>query len=119
MVEEFEEALRGFFANDKVLTLNSATSAIHLALHLLRQPEGLWPGLRDHVDEVRALPPGQARSAVSTPGPCPRQVLSCPLTCTATNWPILANRLRIKWVDADPVSRARAGPGLALCARSI
>lgn len=32
------------------------------------------------------------------------QVLTCPLTCTATNWPILANRLRIKWVDADPAT---------------
>ena len=28
-------------------------------------------------------------------------VLSTPLTCTATNWPILANNLRIKWVDVD------------------
>uniref|UniRef100_A0A7S3EVG7 NAD(P)-binding domain-containing protein n=1 Tax=Haptolina ericina TaxID=156174 RepID=A0A7S3EVG7_9EUKA len=32
------------------------------------------------------------------------EVLTCPLTCTASNWPILANRLRIKWVDADPVT---------------
>jgi len=52
-VEEFEEALRGFFCTDKVVTLNSATSAIHLALHLLKHPEALWPGLQDHVDEVR------------------------------------------------------------------
>jgi dTDP-4-amino-4,6-dideoxygalactose transaminase/GNAT superfamily N-acetyltransferase len=29
-------------------------------------------------------------------------VLSTPLTCTATNWPILANGLKIKWVDVDP-----------------
>jgi dTDP-4-amino-4,6-dideoxygalactose transaminase len=30
------------------------------------------------------------------------EVLTTALTCTATNWPILANGLRIKWVDVDP-----------------
>jgi len=80
-VEEFEEALRRYFSHPHVLTLNSATSGLHLALHLLQKPDGPnWPGLQTEVDEV----------------------LTCPLTCTATNWPILANRLRIKWVDADP-----------------
>ena len=81
-VEEFEESLAAFFGNPRVLTLNSATSGLHLALHLLHKPmpEESWPGLTENVDEV----------------------LTCPLTCTATNWPILANRLRIKWVDADP-----------------
>ena len=80
-VEEFEAALREFFLHQHVLTLNSATSGLHLALHLIQKPDGPnWPGLQPEVDEV----------------------LTCPLTCTATNWPILANRLRIKWVDADP-----------------
>ena len=63
-----------------MLTLNAGTSGLHLALHLLHKPDGEWPGLTENVDEV----------------------LTCPLTCTATNWPILANRMRIKWVDADP-----------------
>lgn len=79
-VEEFEEALRIFLGNPRALTVNSATSGLHLALHLLKKSEGNWPGLVDQVDEV----------------------LTCPLTCTATNWPILANQLKIKWVDADP-----------------
>ena len=30
------------------------------------------------------------------------EVLASALTCTATNWPILANRFKIKWVDVDP-----------------
>tara|TARA_B100000676_G_scaffold63045_1_gene62414 strand:+ start:2074 stop:3186 length:1113 start_codon:yes stop_codon:yes gene_type:complete len=30
------------------------------------------------------------------------EVLTSALTCTATNWPILANGLKIKWVDVDP-----------------
>ena len=29
------------------------------------------------------------------------EVLTSPLTCTATNWPILANGMKIKWVDVD------------------
>lgn len=81
-VEKFEAALGDFFGTPRVLSLNSATSGLHLALHMLGKsdPSADWPGLDVQVDEV----------------------LTCPLTCTATNWPILANRLRIKWVDADP-----------------
>jgi dTDP-4-amino-4,6-dideoxy-D-glucose/dTDP-4-amino-2,4-dideoxy-beta-L-xylose transaminase len=30
------------------------------------------------------------------------EVLTTALTCTATNWPILANNFKIKWVDIDP-----------------
>lgn len=81
-VEELEEMLRRFVGNPRIVSLNSATSGLHLALHLLAMRDGAWPGLSEHVDEV----------------------LTCPLTCTASNWPILANRLRIKWVDADPVT---------------
>jgi dTDP-4-amino-4,6-dideoxygalactose transaminase len=79
-VDAFEDALRGYLGYQRLLTMNSATSALHLALHLLRAPstEG-WPGLQDD-DEV----------------------LTTPLTCVATNWPILANRLRIRWVDVNP-----------------
>ncbi|KAL3902050.1 MAG: hypothetical protein SGPRY_012197, partial [Prymnesium sp.] len=81
-VEHFEEMLRRFFGNPRVLTLNSATSGLHLAFHLLAKPDDAWPGLMENIDEV----------------------LSCPLTCTASNWPVLANRLRIKWVDVDPAT---------------
>lgn len=69
-VKEFEQNLSKSFKNHKTLTLNSATSGLHLALHLL----DLQPGA---------------------------EVLTSPLTCTATNWPILANNLKIKWVDID------------------
>jgi dTDP-4-amino-4,6-dideoxygalactose transaminase len=93
-VEEFEKDLRKFFNHDYVSTLNSGTSGLHLALHLLKKPsnntkvfDGLasttsyWPGLKDG-DEV----------------------LATPMTCTASNWPILANGLKIKWVDIDPTT---------------
>jgi dTDP-4-amino-4,6-dideoxygalactose transaminase len=32
------------------------------------------------------------------------EVLTTALTCTATNWPILANGLRLRWVDVDPAT---------------
>lgn len=80
-VEEFEKAMQIFLQNEYTLTTNSATSATHIALHLLKKPKGSWPGLQ----------PGD-------------QVLSTALTCTATNWPILANGLDIKWVDVDPTT---------------
>jgi dTDP-4-amino-4,6-dideoxygalactose transaminase len=90
-VEEFEGKLKEYLYNDRLVTLNSGTSGLHLALHLLKSPsdkifmdadsmaEFHWPGLQ----------PGD-------------EVLTTALTCTATNWPILANGLKIKWVDIDP-----------------
>jgi dTDP-4-amino-4,6-dideoxygalactose transaminase len=77
-VKEFETNLSEFFGKDYVVTLNSGTSGLHLALHLLKKKKGNWPGLSDD-DEV----------------------LATPLTCTASNFPILANGLKIKWVDID------------------
>ena len=32
------------------------------------------------------------------------EVLATALTCTASNWPIMANGLKIKWVDIDPTT---------------
>jgi dTDP-4-amino-4,6-dideoxygalactose transaminase len=91
-VEEFEALLRERFKNDYVATTNSATSAEHLAIHLLKKPfngvisfggtafsESHWEGIKDG-----------------------EEVLATPLTCTASNFPILANNLKIKWVDVDP-----------------
>ena len=72
-VEFFESELKKMLESDYVATTNAATSAEHLALHLMK-----GNGVNDG-DEV----------------------LTTPLTCTATNWPILANNLKIKWVDVD------------------
>lgn len=90
-VDEYENDLKEFFNVDRLVTLNSGTSGLHLALHLLKKPytsrstdahsfnETNWPGIQDG-DEV----------------------LATALTCTASNFPILANNLKIKWVDVDP-----------------
>jgi dTDP-4-amino-4,6-dideoxygalactose transaminase len=93
-VEEFESKLKSYFSHSNILTLNSGTSGLHLALHLLKNPSkrvvfvgdndmftSEWPGLQSD-DEV----------------------LTTALTCTATNFPILANGIKIKWVDVDPTT---------------
>ncbi len=92
VVEEFENKLKNFYSGASVVTTNSATSAEHLALYSLKKQKKNkqktingktynydWPGIFDGD-----------------------QVLTTALTCTATNWPILANNMLIKWVDVDP-----------------
>ena len=39
-VEDFEAAMRTFFGNQHVLSVNAATSGLNLALHLLLQRDG-------------------------------------------------------------------------------
>ena len=70
-VEEFEAHLAAYLGNPNVLTLNSGTSALELALHLA----GVGPGT---------------------------EVISTPMTCTATNTPILSRGGKIVWADVDP-----------------
>jgi len=70
-VEEFEKALAPWVGNPNCLSLNSGTSALHLALWLA----GVKPGTN---------------------------VITTPMTCTATNAPILALGASIIWADIDP-----------------
>ncbi len=71
-VEEFEGVLRDHFGSPWVNTLNSATSGLQLAVHMVKdlKPDG--------------------------------EILTTPLTCTATNFAILAEGVEIRWVDVDP-----------------
>jgi dTDP-4-amino-4,6-dideoxy-D-glucose/dTDP-4-amino-2,4-dideoxy-beta-L-xylose transaminase len=75
-VAAFEEELRQRIGNPYVATVNSGTSGLHLGVRLSALPTA------DDGD--------------------PGEVLSTPLTMVATNWAILANGLRIRWVDVDP-----------------
>ena len=79
-VENFENNLSSYFDNPNILTTNSATSALHLVFHMLKNPQSgsNYVQISDEDD-----------------------VLTTPLTCTATNWPILGNGLNLKWVDVD------------------
>lgn len=72
-VDEFEELLKDRFNVDNIVTVNSATSAEHLAIHMLKD----------------LMKPND-------------YILTTPMTCTATNWPIINNGLKLKWVDIDP-----------------
>ncbi|WP_169944014.1 DegT/DnrJ/EryC1/StrS aminotransferase family protein [Microbispora sp. H11081] len=80
-VEQFERALAERVGNPHVAALNNGTSALHLALHL---------ALRSAGGQEQDGPPGE--------------VLTTPFTFEATNWSILANGLRITWVDVDPAT---------------
>lgn len=71
-VDNFEEKLERFL-RVKALALNSGTSALHLSFHMIG--ESL---------DIRE-----------------KEVLTTPLTCTATNWAALANGFRLKWVDVN------------------
>jgi len=71
-VDEFERSLESVLGA-KVLTVNSCTSAIDLALHLI----GVGPS---------------------------SEVITTPMTCTATNSGIVNRGARVVWADVDPVT---------------
>jgi len=94
-VDEFEKQLGKYFGNEKVVTTNSGTSALHLALHLLKKPKPHWHKVLHGAIVINHHWPGIEDGD---------EILATPLTCTASNWPILANNLKIKWVDIDPTT---------------
>ena len=66
-----------------LLLQNSATSALHLVFHMLKE-YGL----------------GENKIKIETEQD---HVLTTPLTCTATNWPIVANNINLKMGRRGPV----------------
>lgn len=70
-VDEFERALVPWVGNPNALTVNSGTSALHLAMRLAGVERGT-------------------------------EVVSTPMTCSATNEPILERGGDIVWSDIDP-----------------
>jgi dTDP-4-amino-4,6-dideoxygalactose transaminase len=80
-VEEFENALTTYIGNPYILTLNSATAGLTLALKLLKMKGALpgWPGF-DTKEDI---------------------VLTPALTCFATTSAIIANNANIQWLDVD------------------
>ena len=86
-VDEFEGALQEWFGYPYILTLNSATAGLTLALRLGFSPKN---DTREETfdDYWNCLNNGD-------------KVLCSPLTCFATIVPILANGLNVVWVDTD------------------
>src|SRR5689334_16513943 len=73
-VVAFERELAQQFGFPHVLTLNSGTSALHVAYHMA-------------ID-----------------GEADAEIITTPMTCTATNMPIINNGARIVWADVEPLS---------------
>jgi dTDP-4-amino-4,6-dideoxygalactose transaminase len=86
-VEEFETYLKSRFNHDYILSLSTGTNGLHLALRLLKEKKHTQRSHRD-TSYWPGLEPGD-------------EILASPLTCTATNWPIIVNGYKIKWVDID------------------
>ena len=80
-VEDFECELQKFIGNPYILTLNSATAGLTLALRLLKNSDDSlnWNGFDEEHDIV----------------------LTPALTCFATTAAILANNVNIRWLDVD------------------
>lgn len=77
-VDKFEEQLAEYLGTKYVLTVNSATSGLTLAFRLIK----------DYAESM----PGKGLGT---------HIMSTPLTCTATNWAILAAGFDIQWVDIN------------------
>ena len=77
-VEKYENKLKEFIGNPYVLSLNSATAGLTVALRLLKTKVGF-----DDQKDV---------------------VLTPALTCFATTAAILANNVNIRWLDVDPTT---------------
>jgi len=108
-VNEFEAVLSEFLSTDYVATVNSATSAETLAYYMLRKPctfnvnTPFDPNRSSFIVDWKGLDDGD-------------EVLATPLTCTATNWPIVTNNLSLKWVDVCP---STLGPDFADLRRKL
>lgn len=80
-VEKYEQALKEYLGCERLLSLNSATAGLTLALRLLKKPDDSfdWPGFDSD------------RDVVLTPA----------LTCFATTCSVLANNVKLRWLDVD------------------
>ena len=84
-VDRFEKELRRVLDGERdILTLNSCTSALDLALHLA----GVEPG---------------------------DTVVSTPMTCSATNSPVVTKGASLAWADVDPVTGLLDPESVARC----
>lgn len=76
--KKFEDLLKLHYSNENLLLTNSGTSAIHLALDVIRETYNLIPEETD--------------------------VLCTCLSCLATIMPVKSQGFNIKWIDIDPKS---------------
>jgi len=73
-VQAFERELAGRLGTPHILAVNSGTSALHLAYHMC---------IDGHSDA---------------------EIITTPMTCAATNTPVVRSGARIVWADVDPLT---------------
>lgn len=97
VVKKFEHDLIKYFNktiyNNDIITCNSATSAEHMLYYMLKKPRIL----NSYLDNAMLSTKWSGQKWDS-------EVISTPLTCTATNWPILHNHWNLVWADIDPTT---------------
>ena len=81
-VLSFEKTLKDYFKNPYLTTLNNGTAGLHLAYHMALHQNGPKTWFNSNDSEI----------------------ISTPITCTATNEPIIANGAKIVWADVDPIT---------------
>lgn len=78
-VDLFEKNIHEWFGNPYCLTVNSGTSALHLAYYL---------SFKYKKKDIKGTP----------------EILTTPMTCMATNTPIYREGFKIVWCDIDPLT---------------
>ena len=73
-VAEFEGIISNYIGHNRVLTLNSGTAGLQLAYHMAI----------NHDPNA--------------------EIITTPITCTATNTPILTNNAKLVWANVDPIT---------------
>ena len=81
-VAEFEAKLKEYFGNPRLTTLNNGTAGLHLAYHMAQNQE--TPRRYHNSND--------------------NEIITTPITCTATNEPIIATGAKIVWADVDPIT---------------
>ncbi len=81
-VAEFEAKLKEYFGNHRLTTLNNGTAGLHLAYHIAQYQDAPKSYYNTNKNEI----------------------ITTPITCTATNEPIIATGAKIVWADVDPIT---------------
>ncbi len=81
-VERFENELKEYFGNPYLITVNAGTSALQLAYHMAQYQDSPKSYYNNNANEI----------------------ITTPITCTATNTPILTTGAKVVWADVDPIT---------------
>jgi len=82
VVARFEKELKLYFKNENLVTVNNGTAALHLAYHMAQYQDTPKSYFNNNKNEI----------------------ITTPITCTATNTPIISEGSKIVWADVDPIT---------------